>query len=121
MLHDPYSPSSEEQSDIGSRSTLSAPYEDYSHDPHHYTAEWNLILSCFFTIFICSWVAIRPNVPTVIKPPGPKRLHNLYNSWTLFYEKLVLVLIFLIFPEFVLGWAFVQREMANSLTKITGE
>jgi hypothetical protein len=100
---------------ISSRDTLPTTYEDHSH--HHYTAKWSLVFSCFFTIFICAWVAIHPNAITVSKPPGTKRLHRLCIFWTLLYERMVLLFIFIIFPEFVLAWALVQRQVANSLSK----
>jgi hypothetical protein len=102
---------------INTRSTLLSPYD---HDDHHHTAKWNIILSCFFTIFICAWVSIRPNIPTMAKPPGPKRFHNLYTSWTLLYERLVLVFIFVIFPEVILAFALVQRQMAGAMKKYAG-
>jgi hypothetical protein len=112
MIH---SPSSEEH--ISSRSTLSEAYEGYDYDRRDHTAKWNLILSCFFTIFVCAWIAIHPNTITVAKPPTPKYLHRLYTLWTLLYERLVLIFIFIIFPEFVLAWALVQRQVANYLSK----
>jgi hypothetical protein len=109
------SPSSEEQ--INSRSTILTSYEDYDHDYHHQTAKWNLVLSCFITIFVCAWIAIHPNAITVAKPPGPNWFHRIYTFWTLLYERLVLVFIFIIFPEFILAWALVQRHMANLMGK----
>jgi hypothetical protein len=104
--------SSGSEGQINSRNISSALYKGYNHE--HHTAKWNLITSCFFTIFICSWIAIHPNVPTVTKPP--KRLHHLYTSWKLLYERLVLILLFFIFPEFVVTWALVQRQVAKSLS-----
>ena len=70
-------------------------------------------MSCFFTLFICAWVAIHPNIPNVTKTTRP--FQSLYVSWKLIYERLVLVFIFIIFPEFILAWALVQREAANHM------
>jgi hypothetical protein len=111
--------SSSSEEHIDRRSTLLPLYED-NHNHHHNTAKWNLIFSCFFTTFICAWAAIHPNAIILANPPGSKRLYRLYTFWTLLYERLVLVFIFIIFPEFILAWALVQRQVASYLTENPG-
>lgn len=69
-------------------------------------SEWNIIWSCFATIFACSWVAIHPNIPA----PSD-------SSIQIFVRRLALMGCMLIVPELVIVWAirewFAAREIAE--------
>jgi len=77
-------------------------------DPNKLTqrSEWNIVWSCFATIFACSWVAIHPNVP------GPSD-----SSMRIFVRRLALMGCMLIVPELVIVWAvrewFAAHEIAE--------
>ncbi|KAJ7151288.1 hypothetical protein C8R43DRAFT_886723 [Mycena crocata] len=55
---------------------------------------FNIIWGCLATIFACTWVSMHPNVP----PPNQSRL-------TLFWQRLKMMLIAIIAPEIMVGFA----------------
>ena len=77
-------------------------------DPNTLTnrSEWNIIWSCFATIFACSWVAIHPNIPA--PSDSPMRI---------FARRLMIMGCMLIAPEIVIIWAgrqwYAAREIAD--------
>ncbi|KAF7370041.1 hypothetical protein MSAN_00634100 [Mycena sanguinolenta] len=67
---------------------------------------FNVVCSCLATVFACTWVSLHPNVP----PPGQSRLQ-------LFWRRLKLMLIAVIAPEIMVGFAARQRLGAHILSK----
>lgn len=77
-------------------------------DPNKFTqrSEWNIIWSCFATLFACSWVAIHPNIPT--HSDGFMRL---------IFRRLMIMGYMLIVPEVVILWAARQWYAARDIVK----
>jgi len=69
-------------------------------------SEWNIVWSCFVTIFSCSWVAIHLNIPA----PSD-------SSKKIFFRRLLMMFYMLIMPEYVIIWAerqwYAARDIAN--------
>ncbi|KAJ6460186.1 hypothetical protein C8R45DRAFT_879422, partial [Mycena sanguinolenta] len=67
---------------------------------------FDIVWSCLATIFSCTWVSVHPNVP----PPNQSRLQ-------LFWLKLRMMLIAIVAPEIVVGFAarqfFASRELSR--------
>jgi len=66
----------------------------------------DIIRSCISTLFICTWVAIHPNVP----PRGEGSIRSLWRRIMLMFWTLVV-------PELILAWAFRQWVAARSVAK----
>ena len=69
-------------------------------------SEWNIVWSCFATIFACSWVAIHPNIPA----PSD-------SSLRIFVRRLMLMGCMLIVPELVIIWAIRQWFVAHEIAE----
>ncbi|KAJ6481028.1 hypothetical protein C8R45DRAFT_1215885 [Mycena sanguinolenta] len=67
---------------------------------------FSIVWGCLATIFACTWVSVHPNVP----PPGQSRLQ-------LFWRRLKMMLIGIIAPEIMVGFAARQRLGAHILSK----
>ncbi|KAJ7151313.1 hypothetical protein C8R43DRAFT_886755 [Mycena crocata] len=67
---------------------------------------FDIIWGCLVTIFACTWVSVHPNVP----PPNQSRL-------ALFWRRLKLMLIAIIAPELMVGFAARQFFTARSFAK----
>ena len=68
---------------------------------------WNILWSCFATIFACSWVSVHPNIP------GPNE-----SSWRIFLRRLELMFWAVVAPEIIIAWAFRQWSSARDLEKL---
>ena len=67
---------------------------------------WNIICSCFATLFACSWVAIHPNIPAKSD-----------SSIRRFSRHLMIMAYMLIIPEAVIYWAARQWWAARNIAK----
>ncbi|KAJ7130453.1 hypothetical protein C8R44DRAFT_978510 [Mycena epipterygia] len=67
---------------------------------------FDIIWGCLTTIFACTWVSVHPNVP----PPDQSRL-------ALFWRRLKLMLIAVIAPELMVGFAARQCFAARRFSK----
>ncbi|CAA7268754.1 unnamed protein product [Cyclocybe aegerita] len=67
---------------------------------------WNVIWSCFSTIFICTWLSVHPNVP------GPQE-----SPWAIRGRRLKLMIWAFIGPELFIIWAYRQRFMAKKIAE----
>ncbi|KAF9484227.1 hypothetical protein BDN70DRAFT_950675 [Pholiota conissans] len=70
----------------------------------------NIILSCFATVFACTWSAVHPNIPSP------------WDSWwDCFKRQLVTMIYALVAPEAMTAWALRQhlaaRKIMNSYNK----
>ena len=84
---------------------------------------WNIIWSCTLTIFSCTWVAVRPNIPC----PKKREAKNCVEKWIWnpilsFTEHChPLFVCALLVPKYVLAWAIRQylkaRKMASKSTR----
>ena len=100
---------------ITSRSLESNSCSDLS----HCRTIWNIIWGCIITIFLCTWVAVHPNVPCPKKREEENRFQRwIWNPLLSFVEhRLPLFVCALLVPEYVLAWAIRQylsaRKIAN--------
>ena len=67
---------------------------------------FDIIWSCVSTLFICTWVAIHPNIP----PRGEGRLRSLWR-------RIGLMLWTLLVPELILIWAYRQWAAARYIAE----
>jgi hypothetical protein len=81
----------------------------------------DIIWSCITTVFLCTWVAVHPNVPEPVDTQDmdfwPERVHEI----SCFSKtKVVMFICTLLVPEYVLAWAIRQRLMARKIVKTNG-
>ncbi|KIM28286.1 hypothetical protein M408DRAFT_23986 [Serendipita vermifera MAFF 305830] len=80
---------------------------------------WSIVWSCLSTIFLCTWVAVHPNVH--FRPE--KRNQSWLEKWLwdplheFFTYKVVLFLWALLVPEYILAWAVRQYVKAGEISK----
>ncbi len=67
-------------------------------------SELDILVSCWTTIFICTWVSIHPNIP----PSGKNVIHTLWRRITLMFWALIV-------PELILAWAVRQWLVARAI------
>jgi len=65
---------------------------------------WDIIWSCFATIFACTWLAVHPNVPSA--KDGELRV---------FGRRLMVMGYMLLAPEIVIYWGARQHTSAKAL------
>ncbi|KAF9471205.1 hypothetical protein BDN70DRAFT_978161 [Pholiota conissans] len=63
----------------------------------------DIIISCFVTIFACTWSAIHPNIPAPTD-----------GWWTRFKRQVVTMIYALLAPELITYWALEQRLFRDS-------
>ncbi|KAJ7620321.1 hypothetical protein FB45DRAFT_839551 [Roridomyces roridus] len=83
--------------------------DDTCNDINNCRTLLSVIWGCLATIFACTWVSVHPNVP------APNQ-----SALTLFLRRLKLMLIALIAPEIVVGFAARQFLAAQKLSKEFG-
>src|SRR5258705_221278 len=64
--------------------------------------KFNIILSCLFTLLICSWTSVHPNIPA-------------RNGWFAQTNRLKVMLWMIVAPELVLAWAVRQLFAAREI------
>lgn len=64
----------------------------------------DIIISCFATIFACTWSAVHPNIPAPTD-----------CWWTCFKRQVVTMIYALLAPEAVTAWALRQRLAARKI------
>ncbi|KIM25442.1 hypothetical protein M408DRAFT_74265, partial [Serendipita vermifera MAFF 305830] len=80
---------------------------------------WGVVWSCLSTIFLCTWVAVHPNV--AFRPE--KRDAGWFETWIrdrlhdFFTYKLLLFSWPLLVPEYILSWAVRQYVRADQIQK----
>ena len=80
-----------------------------------------IVWSCLTTIFLCTWVAIHPNIPRQANLRDKTFLQKCRHKVSRFFQdKLPLFLCTLFIPEYVLAWAIRQRLMARMISKRYG-
>lgn len=85
-----------------------------------FTTGWNaspnargtadILLSCLFTILLCCWTTVCPNIPALSE-----------SRWDQFRDKFDLACIGLLGPEFLLGIAVGQRCSARRSVNVSDE
>jgi hypothetical protein len=99
-----------------------------------------IIWSCITSVFLCTWVAIHPNIPeplvtsdaelqengvpyipepviTRVRKLWDKCAHKISHS---FGDKILLFICALLVPEYILAWAIRQHIMARWIVKKHG-
>ena len=80
-----------------------------------------IVWSCLTTIFLCTWVAIHPNIPRQANLRDKTFLRKFRHKVSRFFQdKLPLFLCTLFIPEYVLAWAIRQRIVARKISKEYG-
>ena len=76
----------------------------------------DIIWSCLTTIFLCTWVAIHPNISYPVCQENmrfwQRRIHEMSQCIT---QGMPLFILALLFPEYILGWAIKQRMVADRI------
>ncbi|KAF8193843.1 hypothetical protein K438DRAFT_1969145 [Mycena galopus ATCC 62051] len=97
----------------GSAASLAHPLDprstDSCDDINHCRKPFDVVWGCLATIFACTWVSVHPNVP----PPDQ-------SSLALFWGRLKMMLIAIIAPEIMVGFAAVQCSAARRFSKEFG-
>ncbi|KIM28293.1 hypothetical protein M408DRAFT_23994 [Serendipita vermifera MAFF 305830] len=80
---------------------------------------WGIVWSCLSTIFLCTWVAVHPNVHFRPEKRDQRRLEKwLWDPLHGFVTyNLVLFLWALLVPEYILAWAVRQYWKAGEISK----
>lgn len=80
---------------------------------------YNIVWSCLSTIFLCTWIAIHPNI--AFRPEKPRVGWFEKGIWDPLVHflsyKLPLFLWALLVPEYILAWAVRQYLMAGEIEK----
>jgi hypothetical protein len=80
---------------------------------------WNIVCSCLFTIFLCTWGSLHPNISSTPDEPGAGWFKK--QVWKPFLGvityKLPLLLWALLVPEYILAWAIRQYIMAGVIRR----
>jgi len=71
---------------------------------HTIRTRYNIIWSCMSTLFICTWVAIHPNIP----PQNEGTIRSLIRRIKLMHYTLIV-------PELILIWAYKQWKVAREI------
>ena len=83
----------------------------------HCRTIWNIVWSCLSTIFLCTWVAVHPNIPY----PREREAKNYFQKWirnpllSFAEHRLLLFVCALLVPEYVLAWAIRQYLTARKI------
>ena len=80
----------------------------------------DIIRSCLSTIFLCTWVAMHPNVPEPVTRKKGRWRRYLHKISRIFKHKVVLFIWALLVPEYILAWAIRQRLVARRIVKENG-
>jgi len=67
---------------------------------------YSILWSCFSTIFMCTWIAVHPNIPAA----GD-------SQWVVFRRRVAIMGYVLLVPEMVIYWAWRQHNAASNFTK----
>jgi len=73
---------------------------------HKMRTRFDIVWSCVTTLFICTWVAIHPNIP----PRGEGHLRSVWR-------RIKLMLCTLVVPELVVIWAYRQWAAARYISE----
>jgi hypothetical protein len=73
-------------------------------DLHRCRTIWNIVWSSLITIFACIWLSVHPNIPAW------------NDSWgRIAVRRTWMMLLGLLAPELVVGWAMRQRAKASKI------
>ena len=67
---------------------------------------WNIIWSCFSTLFACAWIAVHPNIPALKD-----------SRWEILRRRIMIMAFVLVAPEMVIMWAARQHRDARLLVE----
>ena len=73
---------------------------------HRIRTHFDIVWSCVATLFICTWVAIHPNIP----PRGEGHIRSLWR-------RIKLMLWTLVVPELILIWAYRQWSVVRYIAE----
>ena len=88
--------------------TLGTSFYPREIDPNRFAqrSKWDIIWSCFATLFACSWIAIHPNIPAQSD-----------SFIRRFLIRLMIMAYMLVIPEAVIYWAARQWWAARNIAK----
>ncbi|KAG2120185.1 hypothetical protein BD769DRAFT_1361868 [Suillus cothurnatus] len=67
---------------------------------------WDILLTCWLTLFACTWTAIHPDIPSMNE-----------GVVAITFRRLLLMVMALLGPEFVISWAAWQFLCARQVTE----
>jgi hypothetical protein len=78
---------------------------------------WSIVLSCLSTIFLCTWVAVHPNIAFRPEKPNARWSERwIWNPVHHFWSyKLPLFMWALFLPEYILAWSIRQWVAAGEI------
>ena len=71
---------------------------------------YTILWGCITTTFLCAWVSVHPNI-----------LPQLGEGWERVGQKVRLLLVTVIMPELVVGWAWKERMAARRIKRQLSE
>jgi len=79
-------------------------------DSNHHRTQWSIVYSCLGVIFASVWVSFHPNIPA--------RKGGWFPDWLPpTFERPVVAVYMLVFPEMLVGTALLQRWAAGKVSK----
>ncbi|KAF7304042.1 hypothetical protein MIND_00635500 [Mycena indigotica] len=87
-------------------------------DIHQCRTPYDIVWGCLVTIFACVWVSVHPNLPP-LSPLTPRQstLSVFVPSTAAFRARLKLMLVGVLAPELIAGFAGRQRSMAQYFSR----
>lgn len=99
-----------------------ASYKSQNPSLDGYRTLWDILFSCASTVVLCTWAAIRPNIPEPVDGEKVGLWKTLKRKLAFFYrDRLPIVIMAALFPEYILFKAISQRLMANKLVEDNGK
>ena len=88
-------------------------------DLTHCRTIWNIVWGCLVTIFLCTWVAVHPNVPCPKKRKANRWIQRCIGNPLLSFaeHRLPLFICALLVPEYILAWSIRQFLRAREINK----
>jgi hypothetical protein len=84
----------------------------------------SIIWSCITTIFLCTWVAVHPNVPEPVDTTVDRTDKGIWSrhahQLSCFRDRIVMFICALLVPEYILAWAIRQFLVARKIAKKNG-
>jgi hypothetical protein len=81
----------------------------------------SIIWSCITTIFLCTWVAVHPNIPEPVDTRDMGFWQKRGRQLSCFLkDRMVMFICALLVPEYVLAWAIRQLLVARRIAKENG-
>jgi hypothetical protein len=81
----------------------------------------SIFWSCITTIFLCTWVAVHPNVPEPVDTREMSFWRKHAYQLSCLGDKMVMFICALLVPEYILAWALRQFLLARIIANENGK